>query len=327
MTDAERRGTPPIALVLGITGGAGEAIARALQAHGWRIRALHRDPDQARAGLPWLTDAQWLQGDAGRAADVLGAATGTGVIVHAVNPPGYRNWRELALPMLENTIAAARASGARILFPGNIYNFGPDAWPVLREDSPQNPQTDKGAVRVEMESRLAAAANGGARTIVIRAGDFFGSRARGSWLAAAMVKPGRPVRSVTYPGARSVGHAWAYLPDFAETFAQVAAREASLPDFDRYHFGGHWVEPGIEMADSIRRACGRPDLAVRSMPWWFMRLAAPLVPFFRELNEMRYLWFESIRLDNHKLTALLGQEPHTPLDQAVRRTLDELGCL
>jgi hypothetical protein len=53
--------------------------------------------------------------------------------------------------MLDSSIAAAKASGARILFPGTVYNFGPDAWPILREDSPQRPKTRKGAIRVEME--------------------------------------------------------------------------------------------------------------------------------------------------------------------------------
>ena len=50
------------------------------------------------------------------------------VIVHAVNPPGYRNWCKLVLPMLDNTISAARLTGARIVLPGTVYNFGPDAF-------------------------------------------------------------------------------------------------------------------------------------------------------------------------------------------------------
>jgi nucleoside-diphosphate-sugar epimerase len=40
---------------------------------------------------------------------------------------------------------------------------------------------------------------------------------------------------------------------------------------------------------------------------------------------MRYLWQQPIRLDNHRLTAFLGAEPHTPLGQAVRETLVGLG--
>jgi hypothetical protein len=76
------------------------------------------------------------------------------LIVHAVNPPGYRNWGQWVLPMLESSISAACASGARILLPGTLYNYGPDAFPVLHEDSPQNPLTRKGKIRAEMERRL-----------------------------------------------------------------------------------------------------------------------------------------------------------------------------
>jgi hypothetical protein len=75
------------------------------------------------------------------AQDVRVAAEGCSVIVHAVNPPGYRRWPELVLPMLENTIAAALVLGATVLLPGTIYNFGPDAFPILNEDSPQRSLT------------------------------------------------------------------------------------------------------------------------------------------------------------------------------------------
>jgi hypothetical protein len=36
--------------------------------------------------------------------------------------------------MLDNTITAARAAGARIVLPGTVYNFGPDAFPDLPRD-------------------------------------------------------------------------------------------------------------------------------------------------------------------------------------------------
>ena len=315
------------ARVRGITGSAGGAVARASGEHGWQVRALHRDPSRAQGKVRDPVGVDWRAGDVGSTRDVLGAAQGVDLIVHAVNPPGYRKWRELAIPMLASSIEAARGSGARILFPGNVYNFGPDAWPLLREDSPQHPTTRKGAVRVEMERMLERAADSGARSIVIRAGDFFGPGGEGSWFGAAMVKPGKPLRAVTYPGAPEVGHAWAYLPDLGEAFARIAAVEKGLPDFERLHFGGHWLEPGIEIVESVRRVLGQPDLPVRRMPWWLMRLAGPVAPFLRELLEMRYLWYEPVRLDNSRLVALLAGEPHTPLDEAIRATLESLGCL
>jgi hypothetical protein len=42
---------------------------------------------------------------------------------------------------------------------------------------------------------------------------------------------------------------------------------------------------------------------------------------------MGYLWTMPVRMDNKRLTAVLGAEPHTPLDAAVRTTLLDLGCL
>ena len=42
---------------------------------------------------------------------------------------------------------------ARLIFPGTLYNFGAPAPPkLLREDTPQQPSTRKGRIRVEMEA-------------------------------------------------------------------------------------------------------------------------------------------------------------------------------
>jgi nucleoside-diphosphate-sugar epimerase len=315
------------ALVIGITGGIGGEIAAALLRRGWRVRALVRRPHEAARRAAWLSGIEWIAGDAMRAADVVAAAERASLIVHGANPPGYRNWRGLALPMLESTIAAAKNSGARIFFPSTIYNFGPDAFPVLRERSPQHPLTRKGAIRVEMEARLQAAAAEGVRTLIVRAGDFFGPRAGNSWFAQGLVKPGKPLRSVSYPGPGNLGHAWAYLPDLAETVARLVEREAEIANFQVFHFGGHWLEPGAKIAEAVRRAAGNPRLPIRRFPWPLIYLAAPFVTVFREMLEMRYLWREPLRLDNAKLVAFLGEEPHTPLDAAVHASLAGLGCL
>jgi nucleoside-diphosphate-sugar epimerase len=44
-------------------------------------------------------------------------------------------------------------------------------------------------------------------------------------------------------------------------------------------------------------------------------------PFLREAMEMRWLWEHPLRLDNRKLEARIGPEPHTPLAEALRVTL------
>jgi len=118
----------------------------------------------------------------------------------------------------------------------------------------------------------------------------------------------------------------AYLPDVAETMVRLVERE-DLDPFARFHVEGHWDDDGTRMISAIRRLLGSPDLPVRRFPWKLLGLASPFVPFFRELREMRYLWEQSIRLDNGALLAAIGEEPRTPLDEAVRATLLDMGCL
>lgn len=252
------------------------------------------------------------------------AARGADVIVHAVNPPGYKNWPKLVPAMLANTIAAAEAHHARIVLPGTVYNYGPDVMPVVREGDAQNPRTKKGKIRVAMERALE---HSKARVLIVRAGDFFGPHAGNSWFAQGVVKPGAPLKSVVYPGKRDVGHAWAYLPDFAETIARVLDRESDLARFERFHFGGHYFERGVDMAECVREAVGAPRLPIRSFPWLALLALAPVVPLFREMAEMRYLWRRDLKLDNFKLVRFLGAEPHTPIITALRETLIALQCL
>ncbi|MGR9184183.1 NAD(P)H-binding protein [Rhizobium leguminosarum] len=312
------------ALVLGATGGIGGAVARKLLARGWRIRALNRDAAKASRSEPAF---EWVQGDAMTAGDVLRAAEGVGLIVHAVNPPGYRDWETLVLPMLDNTIAAARAVGVRVVLPGNVYNFGPDALPAPTEESPQNPVTKKGAIRVEMEKRLKAASQSGAGAIIVRAGDFFGpGTTANSWFSSGLVTPGKPVGTIRNPARRGIGHQWAYLPDMAETIAQLVERADRLPPFAVYHMEGFWDADGLQMAEAIKRVVGG-RAKIGNFPWWIVPLTAPFVPVMREIKEMRYLWKVPVRMRNTRLVAELGREPQTPIDEAVRASLVALGCL
>jgi nucleoside-diphosphate-sugar epimerase len=316
---------PQTALVLGAAGGVGGEVARRLVARGWTVRALHRDPTRL-SSADKSSGCAWLRGDAMSAADVAAAAAGASVIVHAVNPPGYRNWGTLVLPMLDNTIAAARATGARIVLPGTVYNFGPDGLPEPHETSPQNPVTAKGRIRVEMERRLRAAADAGTPVLIVRACDFFGPKMGGSWFSQ-LVPSGNPVTAITYPGKRGIGHQWAYLPDVAETMVRLLEKSGMLESFAVFHMEGHWDADGTQMIASIRKAVGNPSIKLRKTPWILIRLLSPFVPLFREVIEMRYLWNNPIHMGNIRLKTFLGAEPHAPLDAAIRETLIGSGSL
>lgn len=318
---------PNLALILGATGGIGGEVARQMRDAAWQVRALKRGlphEEEQRAGLTWI------RGDAMSRKDVLRAARGCAVIVHAVNPPGYRHWADLVLPMLDNTVAAAIAERATIVLPGTVYNYGPDALPTLAEDAPQNPATRKGSIRVELERRLRIATQLGARVIIVRAGDFFGPQPGNNWFSQGLVKPGRPVAAVNLPGDHGIGHQWCYLPDVARTMLELLRLRERLEPFANFHMSGHWDADGLQITASVQRVVVRRTgrvPAMRKFPWRLIRLASPFVTTPRELLEMRYLWSQPVRMTNARLVAILGREPHTALDEAVEATLVGLGCL
>ena len=314
------------ALVLGASGGIGGEIARQLRDTGWQVLALRR-------GLATRTEQRdgmtWLRGDAMNREDVTRAAQGCQVIVHAVNPPGYRHWAEQVLPMMDNTIAAAIAEQATIVLPGTVYNYGPDVFPSIDEEASQNPRTRKGSIRVRMEQRLQAATASGARAIIVRAGDFFGPQAGNNWFSQALIKPARPLKKVLQPGKAGIGHQWAYLPDVARTMVALLERRDRLEPFARFHMQGHWDADGTRMTSTIRDIARQHGMnpTISAFPWWLTALLSPVVPTLRELREMRYLWRQPVQLDSRRLQETLGTEPHTPWDEAVTATLRGMGCI
>ena len=310
---------PSTVLILGAAGRIGQVIALAFANAGWQVRA------QARKALP-----EALQGharvtpvscDATDVAALTAAAQGARVLVNALNP-AYTEWDRLALPLADAALAVARASGALLMLPGNVYNFGREMPALLTPSTPEVGSTPKARIRIEMERRLADAASEGVDSVVIRAGDFFGGAGRGTWFDMALLtKLGK--RRFVYPGDEDVAHAWAYLPDLAQVFVRVAECREQLRGHHRLHFAGHTLT-GRAMREALAQVIGQP-LRPAGLPWPLIRLASPFMPMWHELLVMRYLWQRPHALDDAALRALIGHVPQTPLPLALRSVLVELG--
>ncbi len=313
-------------LILGARGRFGLATARAFANAGWHvlghIRPGAQVPDNAGS-------IEWLDIDLQDTDTLVQAAQGATVVVHALNP-AYTNaaWKAQALPMTEAALAIARALGATLMVPGNVYNFGVNMPPVLREHTPQQARTVKGQVRVQMEALLESS---GVPCVVIRAGDFFGA-GTGTWFDKTVVKDIRK-GVFTYPGAPDVSTAWAYLPDLGRAFVEVALRRASLQRFEVFHFAGHSVtgQRWMDVLTPVARAQGwmQPSAALKlaRLPWAVIRMGALFIPTWAALREMQYLWTTPHALANEKLTALIGPEPHTPLAHAAQQAVADLGFI
>ena len=278
-------------LILGGSGRFGRNATQAFQSAGWTTRQFDRTSDT-----------------------LITAATGVDVIVNAWNPP-YQHWQKQVPMLTKQVIAAAKASGATVIIPGNVYNYGAEAPELLTPETPQAATNPLGRLRTAMEQ---AYHSSGVPTIVLRAGDFIDTVPTGIWfdrVLTAKLSKG----AFTYMGRWDAPHAWAYLPDVTRAAVMLAEKRDALDRFEVITFPGYTLT-GEEMALAMERVLGRTLKRV-SFNWTIFHLLRPFWRMMRHIFEMRYLWNKPHRLDGARLQNCLPGFVPTPLDDALRAAL------
>ncbi|WP_299292418.1 NAD-dependent epimerase/dehydratase family protein [uncultured Tateyamaria sp.] len=291
-------------IVLGAKGRFGRAAAQAFANAGWNV---------VRAGRG-LSGAGTVEVDATDAAALSLVCMGHDVIVNAVHPP-YTEWEGTVPRVTDAVITAARKSGATVMLPGNIYNYGNLLPNRLTERTPWVGNYRKAKIRIRMEDTYR---DSGVRTIVLRAGDFIEASKSGNWFDTYIAHKAAKGQ-VTYPGPRDQVHAWAYLPDMARAMVGLAEQRASFEAYEEFGFGGYALT-GEEMVALIEKAVERP-MRVQAFPWWFLKVAQLWSPLMREVLEVRYLWERPHFVDDAKLRAQLPQFQPTPASTAIAEVL------
>ncbi|WP_026792344.1 NAD-dependent epimerase/dehydratase family protein [Pleomorphomonas oryzae] len=299
-------------LVLGALGGVGQAVAEEFHRQGWEVSGLVR---KGRAGeLPdWIWPVEAELQDAEAVAKAVSSPVD--VVFDGLNAP-YHRWAELAEPLYAAALAIAERLEALHLFPGNVYGFGEGMPDRLTPDLVAAPTSEKGKIRVAIERSFAEAAKAGrVRTCILRAGDFFGPTISGqSWLSAFIATKAAEglIRS---RGPKDVPHAWAYLPDLARAFVQLAEQRDRLGAFEVFHFEGHTASIS-DIAAAAGLAHQRP-MRVRRVPAFVFTLMGLVNPVIRASHEMAYLWRVPHRLVDRRLEAVAGPLAATPLPKAL----------
>jgi len=300
-------------IVLGANGRFGRAAVEAFSKNGWKVRAFARSW-KIDASRHSGTGVQQITGDAFDANEVAEASMGCDVIINALNPP-YPKWKK-DLPRLTNSvISAAKKSGATVMLPGNVYNYGAGMPLNLTESTEHKPTSHKGRLRLEMEETYRRS---GIQTIVLRAGDYFEQQKTGDWFGSH-ITGNLGKGHVMYPAALDQVHAWAYLPDFAKAMAALADKRQYFKPFEEVGFPGYGLT-GQQLVDVMEEELGR-KLKVKNMPWNFVRLLGLVMPQMREVMEMAYLWRVPHRIDGAKLATILPDFKATPVKAAIAQSI------
>ncbi|MBL8567995.1 MAG: SDR family NAD(P)-dependent oxidoreductase [Phreatobacter sp.] len=308
-----------LVLVLGAGGGFGGAIAAELARAGIPVRAFVRRAEQA-AALADSPGVEIVEGDAQDRSRLAQCAEGVATIVHAINYP-YPQWDPAMREVSAKIIATARDAGARLVFPGNVYGFSPEAGRALPEDAPQEPATRKGRLRAEIEFMIQRGTDDGRMAaLIVRSGDFYGPTVRNGLVDRVFGRAAQG-RAIQALGRLTMPHQWAYVPDVARLAVALLRVPQRLRPFEVVHVAGHVVMRQLDFLREVAAAAGRPNLPIRTMPWWLVRLGALIDPMARELLELAYLFDEAIILDDPNRRRLLPEFQPTPLATAIAVTL------
>jgi nucleoside-diphosphate-sugar epimerase len=278
-------------LILGASGKIGRWSGEAFERAGWQVRRYQR-----------------------ASRDMAAAARGADVIVNGLNPPNYHDWARQIPAITAEVIAAARASGALVIVPANVYNFGARGgeW---SESTPHAPHTRKGKIREQMELEYRSS---GVRTLLLRAGNFIDSERNGDVLSVFLLRQLASGR-IMLAGDPDVPQSYCYVPDWASAAVALAERRDQLATFEDVPFPGHTFSTQ-QLRSLLEELLGRP-LGFTRFPWWALKLSAPFWELGRELLEMRYLWNTPHSLSGTKLARLLPELRATPLRDAIEASL------
>ncbi len=274
-------------LILGGSGKIGSHAAEAFWNAGWAIRQFDRARD-----------------------DMTTAAMGCDVIVNGMNPSGYRNWAREIPRITAQVIAAAKASGATVIIPGNIYNYGNQPG-VLDENTPQLATTRKGRIRIAMEAAYLAS---GVRTIVLRAGNFIDPDGNGDIMRLFLLRDIAKGR-ITHGGDAAALQAYCYVPDWARAAVMLADRRDSLEDFADIPFPGHAFSAD-DLRAMIQTVSARP-ITLQAFPWWLMTVLGPVWSLAYEMREMRYLYAMPHQISGRRFAELLPDFRATDLREVM----------
>jgi nucleoside-diphosphate-sugar epimerase len=298
-------------VVLGATGGIGQALVQALAAQGAQVRAVNRS---GRASVP--ASVEVMAADLTNRESTRAACQGATVVYHCAGLP-YDQWATYMPVWLDNVIAAVSATGATLVYADNIYMYAPTSQP-LTEDSLQAPISRKGKLRKHLaETILAAHAQGQIRATIGRAPDVYGPGVRTSAVGEQFFTAMVAGKRVPWLGKLDVPHALSFVEDAAHGLIVLGTHEQALGQV--WHIptaqaltGRQYIALASEAAGVQARA-----LAVSGL---LLRVLGLTNAVLRESVEMLYEFNEPLLFDGSKYTRAFGGTP-TPHQEALRRTV------
>ncbi|MDZ7608068.1 MAG: NAD-dependent epimerase/dehydratase family protein [Cyclobacteriaceae bacterium] len=280
--------------ILGANGTIGKVLARELKAYTNDIRLVSRRPQKVND-----TD-ELFPADLSDPGMVDKAIEGS-MVVYLVVGFDYtlKVWQENWPRLMRATIDACQKHGAKLVFFDNVYLYDIGAIGHMTENSPINPPSKKGKVRMEIAAMLMKAVEEGKiQGLIARAPDFYGPENEKSFLIETVYKNLKNGKKPNWFIDATKKHSFIYTPDAAKATAILG----NTPDA----YNQVWHLPtdpnsmtGLEWVALFNKEM-KTSKKVMVISMFLLRMLGMFMPLMREMPEMMYQYDRDYFFDSSK---------------------------
>lgn len=302
-----------IHVIFGANGGLGQALVRQLVEQGKPVRAVTRS---GQAAAP--PGVELAQADVLDPAAALRASEGADVLYHAINVP-YDRWPDLLPPIMDNLIAAAASTNARLVYGDNLYMYGEVDGP-LHEGLPYRPAGKKGQLRADLADGLTAAhEQGKIQAVLARSSDYIGPGATNTITSLQVIEPILNAKKAMWIGSLDAPHTFSYVDDVARGLILLAEHDRALGQV--WHIPAGEPLTGRQFIELVCEQTGVGSCNYGVYSRTMMRLVSLFSPMVREVLENLYQFEQSFVLDATKFAQAFGPFRTTSNPEAIATTI------
>jgi len=294
--------------ILGSGGGIGIPLARELKKYDSKIRLVSRNPVKVNESdelFPAdLTDK-----------NALNAAISGSDIVYVTIGFEYKLkvWQQTWPSFMQEVINSCKASNARLVFFDNVYMYDSKAIPFMTEDSPLNPPSEKGKVRLLLNNMIMREVReNNLKALIARAADFYGPDNKNSMLTIMVALNLIKGKKAQAMGDVNKIHTYTYTPDAAKATAMLGNTADAfnqvwhLPTTREKLTTREWIELIAGELGSEPR--------IQNVPVWMIKALGIFVPVMREFPEMLYQYNQDYVFDSSKFENRFGVYATSPAE-------------
>lgn len=290
-------------VILGAGGDIGKLLAKELKQYTDRVRLVARNPQQVNG------DDELLSANLLSAEQVDAAVAGTSIAYLVVGLKyDLRIWQRDWPLIINNVIDACLKHGVKLVFFDNVYSYDKQAIPHMKEESPMNPPSKKGKVRLAVVEKIRnAISQKGLKALIARSADFYGPGAKNGILNIMVLDPLAKGGKLNWQSNADKVHSFTYTPDAAKATAILGNTDSAynqvwhLPTSSQRWTGREFVAK----AGSIKGVKARFSL----LSPFLLKLAGLFNRTIRELVEMQYQNNQDYFFDSQKFCKQFGLTP------------------